>query len=694
MLDFIQASTPPARGSVKERSRGGCSACRVDKKKCDEVKPACGRCYRLNKSCVFDRNHDQRLRNKRRKTSNRNTESLNVPDIGDVELANDSHPSSSGRGLPRDATETRTFTLASTGEDSDVRSLSPGTSDAQVHAMSTIAAIERAPMADSAIVNDEPDWTDLAAFSMSLPLNACEQPMQGVPNLTNFDLNSSGSSIIGMPTVVAVDNDPPVRVVSASTSMNPDADTFNFYETSNVSGAEVDIEQQPSRHQQTSQSYHQIFSKFDLLTALTSSSSIQKPDFADDFQQAALELMFPAPPETVLADPTLRHDHHELVHHYFNVQSRIAVSCDGPTNPLRTRLIDVTTRSHLSPDADPGLHAFLAAAASNLASLRSSVGLVSRIDELWVMAKKSKVKAVRLLMENLRRSQGVSPSHSHSEMIANTTALLFMVATTTGDTRIFPTVRDACLAHLRQSEQADLSTIEAHQYSKQHQVSLFLISAYDILAGFTGHPASTSYPDFNTPSSDMPDIEGVSTIWGFNHGSWRLLKTALDLLRRKDAPRKDAFVDLSIFADASELEDELEKPPDFSTEKLGSVEIKRVIEGSKMLRSALHILLLREIYGVNAHDYRVQAQVKDTLASLASIPRGQEVGLLLTLVIVGSSALGEDRIPFMLFGKRATWKGTAGPKLAFKILTEVWEDPEAKTSWRDKAIRYGSPIFV
>lgn len=41
---------PPKK---QKRSRAGCLTCRSDKKKCDEERPHCGRCVKMNYDCVW-----------------------------------------------------------------------------------------------------------------------------------------------------------------------------------------------------------------------------------------------------------------------------------------------------------------------------------------------------------------------------------------------------------------------------------------------------------------------------------------------------------------------------------------------------------------------------------------------------------------------------------------------------------------
>ncbi|CAN6598201.1 transcriptional activator protein Uga3p [Trichomonascus vanleenenianus] len=54
--------------SVKPRSRSGCFTCRKRKKRCDEVRPLCGACKRLNLACEYPAPGLER-KNKKRKTS-------------------------------------------------------------------------------------------------------------------------------------------------------------------------------------------------------------------------------------------------------------------------------------------------------------------------------------------------------------------------------------------------------------------------------------------------------------------------------------------------------------------------------------------------------------------------------------------------------------------------------------------------
>jgi hypothetical protein len=57
VMKVAKQNGPPRRSSVtypRRRAVTACQVCRLRKTKCDNMRPSCGFCLRVNKTCIYD----------------------------------------------------------------------------------------------------------------------------------------------------------------------------------------------------------------------------------------------------------------------------------------------------------------------------------------------------------------------------------------------------------------------------------------------------------------------------------------------------------------------------------------------------------------------------------------------------------------------------------------------------------------
>lgn len=75
---------------------------------------------------------------------------------------------------------------------------------------------------------------------------------------------------------------------------------------------------------------------------------------------------------------------------------------------------------------------------------------------------------------------------------------------------------------------------------------------------------------------------------------------------------------------------------------------------------------------------------------LPAIKWGTESGLLISLLILSTSALEAEQSQYRTFMVRLCWKGSAGPRAALATLDAVC----AGSDWKQALVQVGAPILV
>ncbi|BEI80819.1 hypothetical protein CcaverHIS002_0113480 [Cutaneotrichosporon cavernicola] len=122
----------------------------------------------------------------------------------------------------------------------------------------------------------------------------------------------------------------------------------------------------------------------------------------------------------------------------------------------------------------------------------------------------------------------------------------------------------------------------------------------------------------------------------------------------------------------------------------------RIAAGLEFFRTALRVMIMRDVLGLPAAHPRVERCVDALLAAVPRIRTGTEIGLVWPWLIVAAEAQPARHEALLAFIRRCQWKGSAPPRIADAIVQEVWEARAAGRTmdWRTALVARGSPLVI
>ncbi|GMK54878.1 hypothetical protein CspeluHIS016_0114640 [Cutaneotrichosporon spelunceum] len=640
---------------TRGRSRTGCTQCRRDRKKCDEERPVCGRCMNRRTACDFERPFGASVGNRRRSPMS--------SALSDTSY--DEAPGPNRIGHSMSGTRSGSMTMRTPGP---MWATTPRPEDHSVSIGSIGSTSQQRDGYHGA--QNGPSGSGIHDFHSDSQFLASAVP----GTITGTGTGPNVATMPGIqPAMVMAPVSPfdhiDLSVGDESISFDdllkdlfgasmPDMTTGMAYVTAHMQEAS----ERPGPVRSPNVEPHSVQQRFN--APLDTRAALR-----GTVPQAALDM---------LSDTDAR-----LIHHFVDVQSTIsiAIELDTHDNPFVKHFVPVALSSTMSGNNDdnPALHAIKATAATHRANLMDSTRTEG--SGVWRdLAHSCRKRAYTLIAAKMAGFARAEPEER--ERILGAFAQLVGLAVVDGNTRLLPGLYEAFSVALRSitnpTEHEQFFIVLTSMWQTMFNFSIGVLLRRPMLK-----PLVDALP--NRPHST--DADNVFASPYERAEEFMRVYTLLEQARRHDT----ASV-LAAQLEADELISSLghRLQHDLSHYASLSGPARRVSVGSLLANAALRVILLRHVFQCPIEDHSVQQCVRDALQVLPTIKWGTESGLLISLLILSTSALPAEQAQYRTFMVRLCWKGSAGPRAALTALDAVC----AGEDWMQALVQVGAPVLV
>ncbi|WWC63881.1 uncharacterized protein I303_106486 [Kwoniella dejecticola CBS 10117] len=155
------------------------------------------------------------------------------------------------------------------------------------------------------------------------------------------------------------------------------------------------------------------------------------------------------------------------------------------------------------------------------------------------------------------------------------------------------------------------------------------------------------------------------------------------------------MMQLGLKSDCSIIEADLKDEKMWEGKWLSNCD-ERIRLAHEFYRLAIRVMLMTKVFEVDVTSARVQQCVTHMLNLGESVHAGREIGLMWPFMLVCSAAIPQHRSACLKFIDKCQWKGSAGPRIAEKVVRTIWERRDAgiATDCVQVTMELGSPLLV